>query len=129
MSKKGIWLLQEMTPAQREIIQLIAPKYELIEGLNNNATEFPLEDIEIVYGFDSKKVNLLLESTKSHLQWLQVQSAGVDYLNLARMKEKNILLTNGSGIHGIPIAESVFGMLLAYTRGIHQTIKDQLIKK
>lgn len=128
MSKKGILLVQEMTPEQIKTIQLIAPEYELVEGFKE-ATEFPFDDIEIVYGWDNKKVTLMLESTSSHLRWLQVQSAGVDYLNLARMKDKNILLTNGSGIHAIPIAESVFGMILSYTRGIHQAMKDQIIKK
>ena len=128
MSKKGIWLAQEMTPDQIRTIQLIAPEYELVEGFKE-ATELPLDDIEIVYGWDKRNVNLMLESTSSHLRWLQVQSAGVDYLNLARMKDKNILLTNGSGIHAIPIAESVFGMILTYTRGIHQAMKDQSIKQ
>jgi len=128
MSKKGIWLVQKITAEQRKIIQSIAPEYKLVEGWSEEATTFPLDDVEIVYGWD-KKCSTLLESTSSHLRWLQVQSAGVDYLDLDRMEEKNILLTNGSGMHAVPIAESVFGMLLSYTRGIHQAIKDQSIKK
>ena len=49
-------------------------------------------------------------------------------MNLSLLNEKNIILTNASGIHGVPIAESVFGMLLADTRGIKKAINQQTNK-
>lgn len=129
MSKKAILLLQEMKPEQVEALQTIAPEYVVVEGWGEGPLEFPLDDIEITYGWDNTKGTALLDSPTSQLKWIHVHSAGVDYLDLDRMKEKNIILSNSSGIHGIPIAETVFGMLLSYTRGIRQAVKDQSIKK
>ena len=125
MNRKGIWLLQETTPEQLEMIAEIAPDYELIMGWTNEDNDFPKEDIEILYGWNKKLCSPLLEMSNSNLRWIQVQSAGVDYMNIELLKKKNILLSNGSGIHAIPISESVFGMILAYTRGIQKSMKDQ----
>lgn len=125
MSKKGIWLLQETTPEQLEMLTEIAPDYELIKGWGNQQTDFPSEDIEILYGWNKKLCSPLLEIPNSNLRWIQAQSAGVDYMDIDFLKRNHILLTNGSGIHAIPISESVFGMLFSFTRGIQKSIKDQ----
>ncbi|MEG0679134.1 MAG: NAD(P)-dependent oxidoreductase, partial [Carnobacterium sp.] len=127
MTKKGIWLAYETTKEQLEIIKKIAPNFELIKGWDEKIeTDFPLENIEIIYGWKGQKSNELLNNQKSNLKWIQGQAAGVDFLNLDGLKKNNVLLTNGSGIHSIPITESVFGMLLSYTRGIQEAIKNQL---
>src|SRR5690554_2798968 len=107
MNRKGIWLLQETTQEQLEMIAEIAPDYELIKGWINEDNDFPKEDIEILYGWNKKLCSPLLEMSNSNLRWIQVQSAGVDYMNIELLKKKNILLSNGSGIHAIPISESV----------------------
>lgn len=128
MTKKGIWLACETTKDQIETIKKIAPDYEVIEGWKDTAFDFPLEDIEIIYGWKGQKSDELLKKENSRIKWIQGKAAGVDFLDLASLKEKGVWLTNGSGIHSIPIAESVFGMLLAYTRGIQASIKNQLVK-
>lgn len=128
MTKKGIWLAQETTPEQLNTLKKLAPDYELIEAWNDNDFDFPLEDIEIIYGWKGQKSSELLTNNKSRLNWVQGKAAGVDFLDLDGLKEKDVLLTNGSGIHSISIAESVFGMLLAYARGIQEAIRNQTTK-
>ena len=128
MKNKGIWLLQETTPEQLHRVKELAPDYEVIDGFSDSTLNFPAADIEIVYGWSSAKSDFLLENKDSHLKWIQAKSAGVDTMNLSLLNEKNIILTNASGIHGVPIAESVFGMLLADTRGIKKAINQQTNK-
>ncbi|MBQ6485214.1 MAG: phosphoglycerate dehydrogenase [Carnobacterium sp.] len=128
MKNKGIWLLQETTPEQLHRVKELAPDYEVIDGFSDSTLNFPAADIEIVYGWSSAKADFLLENKDSHLKWIQAKSAGVDTMNLSLLNEKNIILTNASGIHGVPIAESVFGMLLADTRGIKKAINQQTNK-
>lgn len=128
MKEKGIWLLQSMKPEQIEKVKEIAPDYELIEDWGEDfALDYPVEKIAIVYGWHKEKTKAakLLETENSALKWIQSASAGVDYMDLERLEKRDILLTNASGIHGIPIAETVFGMLLAYGRKIQQAILDQ----
>lgn len=127
MLKKEIWLARETTKEQKETIKEIAPNYELIEGWDKGKeTTFSLENVEIVYGWNGQRSDELLKSPHTNLKWIQNKAAGVDFLDLESLKEKNVLLTSGSGIYSIPIAESVFGMLLAYTRGIKEAVKNQL---
>lgn len=128
MKNKGIWLLQETTPEQLQRVKELASDYEVIDGFSDSTLNFPAADIEIVYGWSSAKSDFLLENKDSHLKWIQAKSAGVDTMNLSLLNEKNIILTNASGIHGVPIAESVFGMLLADTRGIKKAINQQTNK-
>lgn len=129
MSKKGILLLQTTTPEQIKLLQNIAPDYEIVDGFTKETPDFPLDDIEILYGWNGKIGNAILHSPSSKLKWVQMHTAGVDFVDQSVMKEKDILLTNSSGLHGKVIAESVFGMLLSYTRGIIEAIKDQPLKK
>ena len=128
MKEKGIWLLNEMKPEHLKKAQEIAPDYELIKGWEADSTlDYPVDKIEVVYGWNKNKVQEagLLETEASQLKWIQVSSAGVDYMDLDHLEEQGISLTNASGIHSVPIAESVFGMLLAHGRKIKQAVSDQ----
>ena len=83
------------------------------------------EDITIMYGWDKEVGNSILTSEDSQLKWLQAQSAGVDHINQQALKEKNILLTNASGVHGHQMSESILGMIFAHTRGIKEAVLSQ----
>lgn len=128
MTKKSILLIQETTKEQLQTLKELAPKYELIKGWETDLKDVSLESVEIIYGWTGQYSQELLEDGKSQLKWAQGKAAGVDFLDLEKLKQKDILLTNGSGIHSVPIAESVFGILLAYARGIKKAIKDQQTK-
>ena len=50
----------------------------------------------------------------SRLRWISTNGAGVDFFPLDWMRRRGIVLTNGSGINSVPIAEcAVMGMLAA----------------
>lgn len=50
------------------------------------------------------------------LQWVHALAAGVDRLLFPEFRESDIVLTNSSGVHPIPISEHVLGMMLMLTR-------------
>ncbi|HHX13117.1 MAG TPA: hydroxyacid dehydrogenase [Clostridiales bacterium] len=129
MKKKGIWLLVDTNPEQLDMIKKAAPEYELFKARTQEEIDFPLEDVEIVYGWNKLLCKPLLSSSGQSLKWIQAMSAGVDYMDFEYLKDNNILLSNGSGIHPIPVSESVFGMILAFTRGIFSSIKYQRNKQ
>ena len=117
--------MNDTSPEQLEMIKKIAPDYELFKGKTTEDINFPLEDVEIVYGWNKELCKPLLSSSGQSLKWIQAMSAGVDYMDFKYLKDNNILLTNGSGIHSIPMSESIFAMILAFTRGIFSSIKNQ----
>lgn len=114
---------RNLTAQQEEKIKELAPDYKLISSLEEADN---LEDIEVVYGWKSEDGNKLIDHSANQVKWIQVASAGVDYLDQEKLKKQDILLTNSSGIHSNGIAESVFGMLLNYTRGMDISLKAQL---
>lgn len=54
-----------------------------------------------------------------HLKWVQLSSAGADHVLDKPIMRSDIAITTASGIHAIPIAEYVFGSMLAFARRFH----------
>ena len=60
----------------------------------------------------------------THLRWVQAGTAGVDRL-LTGLRGRDVLLTNASGAHGVPMAELVLGMMLGFAAGLHTASRAQ----
>lgn len=80
-------------------------------------SSLPLDEVEILitYGSDVSKETLDLMPS---LKWIQVFQSGVEEIPLQELKDRNILLTNIKGIHGIPMTEYVMSIILYFTRDI-----------
>ncbi len=118
---KQILILFELLDDQIEELKGTASDYEIIYS----ADEAQADQLEIVLGW-SEALIPLIEDDQSQVKWIQYPYAGVDVLPLDLFKEKDILLTNGSGIHKYAVAESTIGLLLGYTRGIIEAAYNQL---
>jgi phosphoglycerate dehydrogenase-like enzyme len=64
-------------------------------------------------------------SRTPRLRWLQMGVAGVEHLDLVGLERAGIRVTNASGIHAIPIAEYVLGMLLHIAKGVEERQASQ----
>ncbi|QDR81498.1 D-2-hydroxyacid dehydrogenase [Sporomusa termitida] len=64
-----------------------------------------------------------------HLEWIHALSAGVERLIFPEIQAADILLTNSKGIHGIPVAEHVLALMLAFNRGLPVSIRQQEVKQ
>ena len=52
------------------------------------------------------------------LRWVQAGTAGVNHL-VNGLAGWDVLLTNATGAHGVPMAELVLGMMLSFAAGLH----------
>lgn len=122
MKKSTLLVTVPIEDNQLKELRSLASNYEVIK-----LDEFrgSIDDIEILYGWNSKMGNKLLASDSSSLKWIQANSAGVDHLDIEKIKEKNILLSNASGVHGNQMSESILGMIFAHTRKIKESILAQ----
>jgi len=97
------------------------PQAEIVQ-----VKEFSVEDrqaeILLTYGWDIKKETLDLFP---NLKWVQTLSAGVDALPLAKLAEKDVLLTNVKGAHKIQMAEHVVWSMLMLLRQGTTFVKQQ----
>lgn len=86
------------------------PTVEFIEAPHRERMQAAAAHCEVIFGPISEE----LLAAAPRLRWVQVRSAGVDHLPLKALAARDILLTNGSGAHGIPIAESILALMLAF---------------
>ena len=58
------------------------------------------------------------------LKWISVWAAGVEHMTEVA-KERKILLTNASGVHGPNLAEHALAMMLMFTRQMPRLLRNQ----
>ena len=82
----------------------LAPKVEILLGLR------PIADL----------------AELPRLRWIQQTGAGADWLLSApEVVESDVVLTNASGVHAIPIAEHILALMLTLSRRIHRFVRAQ----
>ncbi|MCX7796927.1 MAG: D-2-hydroxyacid dehydrogenase [bacterium] len=80
-----------------------------------------IESAEVILGGISREEFNIAKS----LKWIQATGAGVDGLLFPELVESDVIVTNASGIHPIPIAEHTFALILAITRGLIKSFEGK----
>ncbi len=93
---------------------------------DSDLTDKQLSQIDILLGIKPGVLDRFFRLQESRLKWIQAYSAGVDYFPLAELEKRGILLSNVSGIHAEPIAETVLGLMLSQFRGLNCATINQL---
>ena len=87
--------------------------------------EVTVEDMtwaDIFFGWPPRK--FLKEAPG--LSWIHLPSAGADgYTDPGIYAHSDVILTNSTGVFGIPLAEHAFAMMLAFSRTINRYIRLQ----
>ena len=113
----NILSLHPLRDAQIEKIRAACPDAEIHTAKASDCAPC-LPDTEILLAFGQTNLAPILPHAPK-LRWVQALTAGVDgFIALDAFRQSDILLTNVRGIHGIPIAEHVLGMILCRTRGL-----------
>lgn len=84
-----------------------------------------IEEAEVVLG------GISIEEFKKagNLKWIQATGAGVDGLLYPEIVESDVIITNASGVHTIPIAEHTFALILSITRGLIKSFEGKAKKR
>ncbi|GIO31985.1 MULTISPECIES: D-2-hydroxyacid dehydrogenase [Paenibacillus] len=125
---KSIVCLHSLTPDQIGQIGQAAPGFDLIVKNKKDVSAEQIQNAEVILGW-SKTIAEEALREYSKLKWVQTWSAGVDTLPLERLRDKGVLLTSASGVHAIPISESIIGMMLSFSRQLHMAVRHQLKKE
>jgi phosphoglycerate dehydrogenase-like enzyme len=111
-----------MTPAQLDEIEALAPHLRLARTRRRAEIEAMLDHIEIAVG--AFPHDLIVQAPK--LRWVQQWGAGADWLlRYPAVRELDLILTNTSGIHAVPISEHIFALMLAYGRRLPDALHAQ----
>ena len=95
--------------------ELVSDGVTVVKAFDEQTLRREIVDADGLYGFPSAEALNL--ATK--LRWVQSPSAGVERLwDLPVLQNSEVVVTNARGAHAVNMAEHVFAMILAYSRGI-----------
>lgn len=114
---KIIALASLMKDWQVEEVKQLATNYQV--KLEKDLTPADYPNIEVLYGWNSELEEQFMANGYDSLRWIQVQFAGINQIPEEIVQNDQIQLTNMSGVHATPIAETVFGYLLNQYRSLH----------
>ncbi len=93
------------------------PDLRFVHSTEAKGVDSSLPDTQILITFFQCSSDMV--NAAPSLEWIQVISAGVDYLPLDAIFERGILLTNGRGIHSIHMSEYAIAVLVMLARSFH----------
>ena len=86
-----------------------------------------LAETEVIYGFPPSPDGARdLLARAPHLRWFQAASAGVDRLEKGGFLDRQVAVTNSSGVHATPIGEYVLMVMLMFAKGAHRLLRAQV---
>ncbi len=103
-------------------IREVSDKIEVEKATDEESVLGAVRDAEVVFGRFNKKMFL----ASKRLRWVQVPSAGVDRHLFPEFVDSQVVLTNSSGVHRMPISEMIFAMMLALAKRLHRFMRFQM---
>lgn len=126
MKKRIMVINREIEDAYVNKIKKIIPDWEVVMGEDPELMQAQLREAEIILHWKQAIEPDMLQNKQ--LKWLQTWSAGVNSLPMDTLKEKQVMITSANGVHAYPITETIFALLLGFTRKIHTYVRQQLDK-
>lgn len=109
-----------------KVIKSVLPKAQVRVVNDKDISQKTVADTEIIITTPFF-LNDLVKLDLSKVKWIHTTSAGVDRVPQS-MKESDVIITNSSGVHPIPISEHVFSFILMFARGMHIAFRNQIEK-
>jgi D-2-hydroxyacid dehydrogenase (NADP+) len=114
-----LWRAPEWLPAR---LRERFPEMRVAHARDYSGVDPELADTNIFVGW-SLRPSQFAAAPKLH--WLHSTAAGVGQLMYPELRASGIAVTNASGVHTIPIAEHVLGLLLALARRFPSSFRHQ----
>lgn len=99
------------------------PELEVVRRLNYQGIEQDLRDTEIVLTYSLRPEQL---AAAAKLRWVHSPSAAVHQFMFPEFVQSNVMLTNGSEVHGPVVAEHVLALMFALAKNLPAAIRFQL---
>jgi D-2-hydroxyacid dehydrogenase (NADP+) len=108
-----------------ERLKQIAKHYDILSCAEESDLLEHLPDTEILVTFIGK-INAEMLRSAPKLKWIQAITAGIDNLPLEEIKARDIILTNGRGIHKVQMAEYAIAAMINLARNYHTMLRNQV---
>ncbi len=112
---KNILVLLPVKEEHKKLLEEKAPSANFVYAKPGTVDENTVRNSNIIFG--SPPAEYIKDSR--NLEWLQLQSAGVNkYVEKGALPE-GVVLTNASGAYGLAISEYMLGVLLEMLKNLH----------
>ncbi len=109
-------------PEQVARLQRLFPQHTFVNAVTEEQAFAEIRDADVVF---SSVVTPALFDAATRLRWIHSPAAGVGRLLFPELVRSDVVLTNSSGLHAVPIAEHVFGLAIALARKFHVAVRRQ----
>jgi D-2-hydroxyacid dehydrogenase (NADP+) len=110
-------------PSQVDRLRRLFPHHTFVNAESEAQAQGDIVGADVVF---SSLVTPALFAAAQQLRWVHSPAAGVGRLLFRELRESDVVLTNSSGLHAIPIAEHVFGLAIALSRQFHVAARRQI---
>jgi phosphoglycerate dehydrogenase-like enzyme len=98
------------------------PDLEVVHARSDKERRAALPEAEIYFGWAPGEAGM---APARRLRWLHAPAAGVGAYLTPSLLARDPVVTSSRGVHAIPIAEHVMGMLVALARRFRQAVVEQ----
>ncbi len=121
-----ILVVADMAERHRQQIRDVSPRVQVEQTMDRARVVRLAAEAEVIVGW-----NLPREAVQEarHLRWIHSTAAGVDQLLLPEVLERDIVVTDSSGIHAEPITEHVLAVMLAFARRLPVAFRNQMARR
>ncbi len=116
-----------------QTVQSIVPDWKIVHGKVTEHDQSIWSDADIMVHWKPQATEWLKQQSRDNgsfkLRWVHTWSAGVDNIPFDLFKQHHVKLSNSSGIHAYPISETIFAMILGFTRKLPQYVRNQQAKR
>jgi D-2-hydroxyacid dehydrogenase (NADP+) len=95
---------------------------EVVDARSDEERQAALPNAEIVFSWGLGEE---ATATARRLRWLHAPSAGVGAFLTPSLRARDPVVTNSRGVHAVPIAEHVLGMLIGLARRLRASVIEQ----
>lgn len=115
MKSKNILVVMPVNDRQKQKLEQSAPGCCFTYSSYEKATQEMIQDAEIIIG----NADTYFVQNAQKLEWIQLNSAGVDPYVKKNILKDDTILTNASGAYGPGVAEHLFAVLFALQKKLH----------
>ena len=124
---RTIVFVQQVPERYLEKIRQTIPDWRVVNLWDKEEWDPILSEAEIICGWRPEAAEACLRPS-SRVKWVQAWGAGVDKMPLNALHRAGIAVTTASGVHPNPVSETAFAMMLAFSRKLHVSVRNQTRK-
>lgn len=118
-----ILVVADVTERHLQMIRQAAPQAQIEQTVDRGRVVRQAEHADVIVGWNVPREAV---AQARRLRWIHSTAAGVDQLLHPEVVQRDIIVTDSSGIHAEPITEHVLAVMLAFARRLPVATRNQM---